>query len=160
MSDPKAQQSAPEIVQKSWSELTIDELYSILKLRTDVFFVEQRIDETELDGRDREPETIHLWIPAPRGGVAAYLRILTNPEPEYLDANTVIGRVVVAPGHRGSGLAKTLMQRVIDDFGHRGLLLHSQSYIAPLYAGFGFEPYGDEYPEAGILHRSMYRAGR
>ena len=42
------------VVRKAWSQLTTDELYSLLKLRTDVFFVEQRIDEEELDWRDSE----------------------------------------------------------------------------------------------------------
>jgi ElaA protein len=147
-------------MQKTWSQLTTDELYAILRLRTDVFFVEQRIDESELDGRDREETTRHLWIPADDGSVAAYLRVLTDAEPEHLDAALVIGRVVVAPAHRGTGLARRLMTAVLDGFGDRGLLLHSQSYVAPLYAAFGFEAFGEEYQEAGIAHRSMYRAGR
>ena len=63
------------IVRKTWGELTVDELYSFLKLRTDVFFVEQRVDEEELDNRDQEPTTEHLWI-ADENGTAAYLRII------------------------------------------------------------------------------------
>ena len=58
---------------RAWSELTPDEVYSFLKLRTDVFFLEQKIDETELDDRDQEPETRHYWIADDRG-TAAYLR--------------------------------------------------------------------------------------
>jgi ElaA protein len=49
---------------------------------------------------------------------------------------------------------------VLAELGDGALLLHSQSYVAPLYAKFGFEAFGDEYQEAGIAHRSMYRAGR
>jgi ElaA protein len=143
-------------LEKVWSLLTTDELYAILKLRTDVFFLEQNIDETELDDRDREPDTVHYWL-ADGSTVSAYLRVLLDPEPEYLDAARVIGRVVVHPEHRGAGLAQVLLQRVLDDFGNQAMLLHAQSYIVPLYARFGFVPVGPAYLEAGISHQSMYR---
>ena len=81
------------VVRKTWSELSTTELYSILKLRTDVFFVEQRIDEEELDWRDAEETTEHLWIEDDRG-TASYLRIIVDPEPTYLDARHSFGRVV------------------------------------------------------------------
>ncbi len=147
------------IVQKSWSELTTVELYSFIKLRTDVFFVEQKVDEEELDNRDQEPTTEHLWI-ADDLGTAAYLRVLTDPVPSHLDARRLPGRVVVRPDRRGEGLAQLLMQRVIDRHGSEPLLLHAQAYVAPLYAKFGFEEFGETYREAGIEHISMYRAGR
>jgi ElaA protein len=142
---------------KPWAALTTAELYSLLKLRTDVFFVEQRIDEEELDKRDLEPGTMHYWI-ADDAGTAAYLRVLFNAEPEHLDAHRVVGRVVVRADRRGEGLAQMLMTRVLDDFGSEGILLHAQEYIAPLYAKFGFEAFGEVYPEAGIPHISMYRS--
>jgi ElaA protein len=143
-------------VVKTWSLLTTDELYGILKLRTDVFFLEQKIDETELDDRDREPDAVHYWLAA-GSTVTSYLRVLLDAEPEHLDAVRVIGRVVVHPEHRGAGLAQALLQRVIDDFGSEAMLLHAQSYIVPLYARFGFTPVGPSYLEAGITHQSMYR---
>jgi ElaA protein len=141
---------------KSWGELTTEELYSFLKLRTDVFFVEQRIDEEELDNRDQEPTTEHYWI-ADDLGCAAYLRVLVDPEAEHLDARRIIGRVVVRSDRRGEGLAQKLLERVLERYGREALLLHSQEYIAPLYARFGFEPFGEVYSEAGIPHISMYR---
>ena len=147
----------PSVVAKPWGELTTSELYSILKLRTDVFFVEQKIDEEELDNRDQEPTTVHYWI-ADDSGTAAYLRVLHDATPEHRDAHRVPGRVVVRADRRGEGLAQVLMQRVIDDFGGEPLLLHAQEYIAPLYAKFGFEAFGDVFIEAGIPHLSMYRA--
>jgi ElaA protein len=143
-------------VVKAWSLLTTDELYGILKLRTDVFFLEQKIDETELDDRDREPATLHYWLADGRT-VTSYLRVLLDAAPEHLDAARVIGRVVVHPEHRGAGLAQILLQRVVDDFGDRAMLLHAQTYIVPLYSRFGFTPVGTEYLEAGIAHQSMYR---
>jgi ElaA protein len=144
---------------KPWSELTTAELYSFLKLRTDVFFVEQRVDEEELDNRDLEPGTMHYWI-ADDTGTAAYLRVLLDAEPEHRDARRVVGRVVVRADRRGEGLAQVLMSRVLDDFGGEPMLLHAQEYIAPLYAKFGFEAFGEVYPEAGIPHISMYRRPR
>jgi ElaA protein len=144
------------VVDKAWHELTTAELYSILKLRTDVFFVEQRIDETELDGRDLEPATRHVWI-ADDGDVVAYLRVLENPEPEHRDAVTAVGRVVVREDHRGEGLARELMEKVIADRPGVALVLHAQEYVAGLYARFGFERFGEPYVEAGIPHIGMYR---
>jgi ElaA protein len=141
---------------KPWSELSTEELYAILKLRTDVFFIEQKIDETELDDRDREPGTVHYWLSS-GDVVTAYLRVLLDAEPEHRDAARVIGRVVVHPEHRGAGLAQVLLQRAIDDFADRAMLLHAQDYIVPLYARFGFVSFGPAYLEAGIRHQSMYR---
>ena len=141
---------------RPWSELTSDEVYEFLKLRTDVFFVEQRIDETELDNRDQEPATRHYWI-SDDTGAAAYLRTLVDAEPEHRDARFLIGRVVVRADRRGEGLAQKLVAEVIDRHGEEPMMLHAQEYIAPLYAKYGFEPFGDVYVEAGIPHLSMYR---
>jgi ElaA protein len=146
------------VVRKAWGELTTDELYSILKLRTDVFFVEQGIDEEELDNRDQEVTTEHLWIQDDRG-VAAYLRVLWDDEATHLDAHRIVGRVVVRADRRGEGLAKILFAEVIERRRHESLLLHAQEYIAPLYARFGFEEFGGVYAEAGLPHVSMYRPG-
>jgi len=144
-------------VTKTWSELTTDELYALLKLRTDVFFVEQRIDEEELDNRDQEPATQHLWI-ADEQGTAAYLRIIHDPVPELRDASTTFGRVAVRADRRGEGLAQLLIERVIEQVGDRPMYLHAQSYVAPLYARYGFISEGEEYVEAGLPHILMYRA--
>jgi ElaA protein len=147
------------ITRKTWPELSTDELFAFLRLRTAVFFVEQRIDEEELDDRDPDPRTEHLWIEDDRG-VAAYLRVVLLDEPEYRGARRLPGRVVVRADRRGEGLAKQLLAHVIELHGDEPLLLHSQSYVAPLYESLGFVPFGEEYVEAGIPHISMYRAGR
>ncbi|HEY0261296.1 MAG TPA: GNAT family N-acetyltransferase [Lacisediminihabitans sp.] len=144
------------VVRKSWGELTTDELYSILKLRTDIFFVEQRIDEEELDNRDQEPSTEHLWI-EDEAGCVAYLRILVDRTASFRDARRLIGRVVVREDRRGEGLAQELMRRAINSYGGEPLLLHAQQYIAPLYTKFGFEAFGEPYLEASIPHLTMYR---
>jgi ElaA protein len=144
------------IVTKTWSELTTDELYALLKLRTDVFFVEQKVDDTELDDRDQEPTTEHLWI-ADDAGIASYLRVIQDAEPTHRDARRLFGRVVTRPDARGRGLSQQLIAEVIRRHGHEAMLLHAQTYIVPLYARFGFETFGEEYEEAGIPHFLMYR---
>jgi ElaA protein len=146
------------VIAKPWGELTTNELYSVLKLRTDVFFLEQKIDEEELDNRDQERTTKHYFIADDRGA-AAYLRVLFDDQAEHLDAHLAVGRVVVRADRRGEGLAQELFARVFEDFPREPLLLHAQQYIAPLYAKVGFEAFGDVFQEAGIPHVSMYRAG-
>ena len=143
---------------KFWGDLTTDELYAFLKLRTDIFFLEQSIDETELDDRDQEPTTEHFWI-ADDTGTASYLRVIVDDSPSHLDARHSIGRVVVRDDRRGEGLSKALITEVMATYGHEPMVLHAQEYIAPLYRKFGFESFGEVYVEAGIPHISMYRPG-
>ena len=145
------------MIARAWGELTTDDLYSILKLRTDVFFVEQQVDETELDNRDQEPGTRHYWI-EDASGCAAYIRVLVNEQPEHLDARHIIGRVVVRADRRGEGLAQLLLAQALEDLSGHAVLLHAQEYVAPLYAKFGFVAFGEPYDEATIMHISMYRA--
>ncbi len=146
------------VVAKLWNELTKEELYGFLRLRSDVFMWEQKADDEELDGRDLEPETVHWWI-ADERGIAAYLRVLRNAVPEHRDAARVIGRVAVRADRRGAGLAQRLMAPVVARFDATGeaSLLHAQEYVTSLYARFGYVAYGEPYDEAGIQHRSMYR---
>ncbi len=135
-----------------------DEFFELARLRTEVFFLEQRIDEPELDERDRDETTEHRWI-ADEQGPAAYLRVVVDatPQPGNQDARRLIGRVVTRADRRGEGLARRLLDDVIERHGHEPLALHAQSYIQGLYAAAGFAAYGDEYLEAGIPHIGMYR---
>lgn len=148
-------------VVKLWNDLTLDDLYSFLKLRCDVFMWEQKADDEEMDGRDQEPGTHHVWI-ADERGCAAYLRVLWNDVAEHRDAHRVIGRVAVRADRRGDGLARELMRRAIEVIDAEGgaSMLHAQTYVVGLYERFGFETFGEEYEEAGIAHRSMYRPAR
>ena len=144
---------------RTWDELTTAELYGFLRLRCDVFMWEQQADDEELDGRDLEPETRHWWIGDDRG-VAAYLRVLWNARPEHRDAHRVIGRVAVRADRRGRGLAHALLPPVMAALDATGeaALLHAQSYVVGLYERHGFVVVGEEFSEAGIPHRTMYRA--
>lgn len=150
--------SSGAVVAKAWSDFTPDEAFDMAKLRSDVFFLEQRITEEELDYFDRLPETMHYWVPD-AAGFAAYLRVVVDESmtEQQRGAKRSIGRVVVRPDRRGDGLAKLLMMQAIADWGEEPLALHAQVYIARLYREFGFVEYGDEFDEAGIAHIMMFR---
>ena len=145
-----------------FDELSAGTLYALLRLRVDVFVVEQRCPYPELDGRDTEPGTRHVWLASEggtEGGTAdgmplAYLRILDEP-----DGTARIGRVCVAATARGAGLAGRLMRATLDLLGTRPSVLDAQTYLAGFYAGLGYEPAGPEFVEDGIPHVPMRRQG-
>jgi len=132
----------------SFRDLEATTLYAILKLRSDVFVVEQKCFYADLDGRDTEPGTRHVWL-ARGDEIAAYLRILDDGDVER------IGRVVVAPAARGAGLAGRLMAEALTVIGHRTSVLDAQAHLAGLYGKFGYEQTGPEYLEDGIPHVPM-----
>ncbi len=134
---------------------TFDELdprtaYLLWQLREAVFVVEQRCPYPELDGRDLEPGTRHVWV-EDEGVPVAYLRLLDDGE------QWRIGRVLVAGGHRGAGLAARLMAAALDLVGDRPSRLDAQSYLAGWYARFGYRQTGEEFLEDGIPHVPMSR---
>ena len=134
-------------------ELDVSTLYALLRLRVDVFVVEQRCPYPELDGRDLEPTTRHVWLGPSRGEPVAYLRLLAEPS-----GAVRIGRVCTAPAGRGGGLSKRLVSSALELIGaDRPCVLDAQSYLVDFYRGFGFEPTGDEFVEDGIPHVPMRR---
>lgn len=135
----------------SFRDLDTTTLYALLKLRVDVFVVEQKCPYPELDGRDLEPGTRHLWLGRGREPVA-YLRILADPA-----GVERIGRVVVAPGERGSGHAGRLMDEALAVIGNRPSVLDAQAHLVGWYARYGYLPQGEEYVEDGIPHVTMAR---
>jgi len=135
------------------TELDPVTLYNILRLRVDVFVVEQRCPYPELDGRDLEPTARLLWI-ADDDTVTATLRLLREP-----DGTARIGRVATAPAARGGGLAALLMRRALELVGSGDAVLDAQEYLESWYARFGFERDGAEFVEDGIPHVPMRRSG-
>jgi ElaA protein len=136
----------------AWAELDPATLHEIVRLRVDVFVVEQSCAYPELDGRDTEPGTEHVWVTLPETPVAAYLRVLTEP-----DGVRRVGRVVTAPAARGRGLAALLVSDVLDRHGGAPVVLDAQAHVAGWYARFGFTPTGEEFLEDGIPHVPMRR---
>ncbi|MFG3600040.1 GNAT family N-acetyltransferase [Micromonospora chersina] len=137
----------------SFAELDARTFHDLLRLRIDVFVVEQSCPYPELDGRDVEPGTRHLWLTRD-GDVVAYLRILADP-----DGTARIGRVVVAPKARGAGLAGALMTEALAVVGGRPCVLEAQTHLVDFYAGHGFAVSGAGYVEDGIPHTPMRREG-
>jgi len=136
-----------------FAELTTPVLYALLRLRADVFVVEQRCAYPDLDGRDLEPGTRHVWLDTDGGVPLAYLRIL-----EERDGTARIGRVCVAPAGRGRGLARAVLAHALDLIGPRPYVLEAQAHLAGFYTSLGFVATGPEYVEDGIPHVPMRRA--
>ncbi|GGM38955.1 ElaA protein [Longimycelium tulufanense] len=138
-------------------QLTVPVLHALLRLRVDVFVVDQKCPYHELDGRDLDPDTRHLWVSSPQDptDVLAYLRVVTGPE-----GTCRIARVVTAERARGRGLARELMRAALDLCGSRTCELDAQTYVADFYAGLGFVAVGEQFLEDGIPHVHMRREGR
>jgi ElaA protein len=139
------------------AELTTEQLYRLLRLRTDVFVVEQQCAYPELDGRDLERMTRHLWL-APLGDpgtVLGCLRLLGEP-----DGSRRLGRLCTAATVRAAGLGRRLVAAALDEVGDGTCVLDAQEHLAPFYAGFGFTPSGPVYDWDGVPHVPMIRAAR
>ncbi len=134
----------------AWDGLTPRLAHDLVKLRVDVFVVEQECPYPELDGRDVEPGTEHVWT-ADGAGPTAYLRVLED------GAALRVGRVCTRKDARGDGLAARLMADVLRRHPRRAIVLDAQSYLVGWYERFGFAVSGPEYVEDGIRHTPMRR---
>ncbi|MBC2884200.1 GNAT family N-acetyltransferase [Ochrobactrum sp. CM-21-5] len=127
-------------------------LYALLKLRMDVFVVEQKCPYPEIDGRDIG--AFHLRI-LDGDELAASLRVL----PPEGNKPVKIGRVVVAPDYRGDKLGQRLMKEAVEfvrtHFPGLPAELGGQSHLQKFYGSFGFVAISDEYLEDGIPHVDM-----
>jgi ElaA protein len=135
----------------SFRDLDTTTLYTLLKLRCDVFVVEQKCYYSDLDGRDTEPGTRHVWV-ARGDEIPAYLRILDDGDVQR------IGRVVVAPADRGRGLAQRIIAEALTVVGNRPSVMHAQAHLVEFYGRFGYTPSGPQYLEDGIPHVPLFRA--
>ncbi|HUH48642.1 MAG TPA: GNAT family N-acetyltransferase [Mycoplana sp.] len=131
------------------------ELYALLKLRVDVFVVEQECPYPDLDGRDID--ALHLRLLSGADLIAA-ARILP---PNKTNDPARIGRVVVSPAYRGKRLGEAVMQEAIaaceQRFPQAQIALSAQSHLKRFYESFGFSPVSEEYLEDGIPHIDMVR---
>ena len=135
---------------KSFTELSKAELYAILKLRVDVFVVEQACAYPEID--DQDQAAIHILYEA-SGKLAAYARIV------HEKGHWHIGRIVVAPSWRQRGLAREIMQRA-EAYCWQELQVHevhlsAQTYLEKFYTSLGYQTYSQPYDWDGIDHVDM-----
>ena len=136
---------------KRFDELTGEELYRILKLRVDVFVVEQACPYPELDGLDRG--ALHLWL-EDEGEVLAYLRVLDRgAESDYVS----IGRVVARERRKGLGtrILREGIRAARERFGAEAIYLEAQTYAVGLYEKQGFRIISEEFLLDGIPHVKM-----
>lgn len=136
-----------------FDELTASELYEMLKLRVDVFVVEQNCPYPELDNLDQQ--SVHLAY-RENGKILAYAR-LVPAELKY--GVPSIGRVIVDREARGRGLARELVNRsirfIFTEWKPDEIRLQGQLYLKDFYQSFGFDPISDVYDEDGIPHLDM-----
>ena len=130
-------------------------LYLLIKLRQDVFTMEQHATDADLDGRELDPTTTLMWLEdGPSREPVAHLRVLREP-----DGTVRIGRVAVHAAHRRSGFGRRLMHAALEliresDPGAE-ISIDAQAYLEQWYAAMGFETVGGLFMEAGIEHVAM-----
>ena len=138
---------------KSYKELTTDELYSILQLRSEVFVVEQNCVYQDIDGKDKN--ALHV-IGTIDMNLVAYTRCFKAGD--YF-SQASIGRVIVRAKHRGTGLAHQIMEYSInlikERFNKGPVKVSAQTYLKKFYEAHGFRQLGEEYLEDGIPHIGM-----
>lgn len=142
-----------KLVIKRFDELSVKELYEILRLRSEVFVVEQECVYQDCDGNDRD--AYHVY--AEQNGVTqGCLRILQRGQTFDTAA---IGRVAVRAEYRGKGLARRMMEEALcllcDVLGENIVKLSAQVYVEDFYKSVGFRPVSEPYLEEGIPHVDM-----
>lgn len=147
-----------EWICKHHRDLGKEQLYTLLKLRSDVFVVEQKCAYPDLDGQDLDGDTHHLmgWED---DQLMAYLRLL---DPESQGGDVVIGRVVTAPAGRGKGLGHAMMEQALKQaekhWPQVPIYLSAQAHLQRYYGQYGFVAVGEEYLEDDIPHIGMRRS--
>lgn len=139
---------------KHFNKLSPKEVHKIAKVRTNVFIIEQNINEDDLD--DLDFDSYHMYLENDKEEIIAYCRIL-KPEVVYKEAS--IGRVIVTKENRRKGIAENMMREAIDFIFSRleedKVKISAQEYVAKLYESVGFEKLGDVYDEVGVPHIKM-----
>ena len=146
-------------LRRIWAQdLDATTLYELLKLRVEVFVVEQACAYPELDGRDLLAETRHFWLEAPDGEVICTLRLME--EHPGGEKTFRIGRVCTKQNSRGQGHTTRLLQAALAEVGDYPCHINAQTYLQDMYRHHGFVRCGDEFVEDGIPHVPMVKQGR
>ena len=140
---------------KPFDSLTAFELYAILRLRTEVFVVEQTCVFQDMDNKDQLCYHLMGWKD---DLLIAYTRLVP---PDIFYKEPSIGRVVTSPAARGNGIGKLLMKKSIEEvfhlFGKTSVRLSAQLYLKKFYESLGFIQSSEIYDEDGINHIEMMR---
>ncbi|NEU29742.1 GNAT family N-acetyltransferase [bacterium LRH843] len=142
-------------VLKSFEELSISELYEVIRLRIDVFVVEQECPYHELDGLDQK--AFHL-MGYKDGELVAYSRLFNSG---IAASEASIGRVIVKKNTRGEGTGQALLTEAIrqmeETLGEKTIIISAQSYLERFYQSFQFETVSNVYDMDGLPHIDMIR---
>ncbi|AXX92883.1 GNAT family N-acetyltransferase [Malaciobacter molluscorum LMG 25693] len=140
-----------EILIKKFNELSNIELYEILRLRIEVFVVEQNCIYNDIDGIDID--SYHLLI-KDNSKIVAYLRVYQKSQNEVS-----FGRVLVSNSNRGKGYAKKIIEEVLvfieKTYKNKTIVIEAQTYLQNFYECFGFVIFSEEFLEDGIPHIMM-----
>ena len=146
----------PEFKIKRFNELSLQELYEVLQLRSEVFVVEQNCVYQDIDGKDGK--ALHL-LGIYDGTVAAYSRLFAPGD--YFD-NASIGRVVISPQYRdrkwGHRLMTSAIEGIQQHYDTGKITISAQLYLKKFYEGHGFVQDGEQYLEDDIPHIRMHSA--
>ena len=139
---------------KAFKDLSVDEYFEIIHLRTEIFVVEQDCPYQEVDEKDRK--SYHLYGRAENGQVIAVTRIL----PPGISYNEIsVGRVALKAVYRGKGIADELMNETFKfiekEFGKQPIRISAQEYLLNYYSKHGFKQVGEMYLEDDIPHIEM-----
>lgn len=137
---------------KSFNEFSIEELYAVLRLRSEVFVVEQNCVYQDMDGKDQKATHI---LGYEKDQLVAYTRFFKPGD--YFEQSS-IGRVVVSPQHRGKSYGQEIMKASIafakaENF--PSVKISAQCYLDKFYTDLGFISTGEKYLEDGIPHQAM-----
>lgn len=138
-----------------FNELSTAQLYDILKLRSEVFVVEQTCIYQDMDNKDIQSGVQHLLM-LDNNELIGYARLL----PHKISFDTPsIGRILIAPKARDKGLGRTLIKAAIDHtfalWPNANITIGAQKHLSDLYCSFGFVEISEQYLEDGILHVDM-----
>lgn len=144
-----------QIIVKTFNELSLEELYKILRLRAEVFVVEQDCVYQDIDNKDKN--ALHV-IGFKNDEVVAYTRCF-KPGDYFTEAS--IGRVVVQENQRQYGYGYDIMnasiKAIAEHFQTEKIKISAQTYLKTFYSNLGFENTGEEYLEDGIPHIAMLK---
>ncbi|MCP3673420.1 MAG: GNAT family N-acetyltransferase [Gammaproteobacteria bacterium] len=139
---------------RSFEQLSNCQLYDLLKVRQDVFIVEQHCIYPDIDGLD--VNCLHL-VGYDSEQLIAYLRLI--PADFHCSGNIALGRIVSLASKRGLGIGKMMMQQVMTyitkHFPHQSIQLSAQFHLLTFYQNMGFNSISEPYDEDGIKHIDM-----
>lgn len=145
-----------DITTKSFNELTTEELYDLLQLRSEVFVVEQDCVYQDVDGKDQK--ALHI-LGYNADKLVAYTRIF---KPGYYFEEASIGRVVVRANERkfkhGNAIMNASIDAIKNHYNKTIIRISAQTYLKQFYNNLDFHEVGEEYLEDGIPHINMIKS--